>query len=78
MENESTDGIGPTLKRLREARALTQESLALAAGVPRSRIAALEGGRIANPGIETLLPLARALGVTLDDLAGNGRNREEK
>ena len=51
----------PSLRHLRTSRALTQAELAARAGVRRSTIARLEGGREAR--MHTLSRLAKALGV---------------
>jgi transcriptional regulator with XRE-family HTH domain len=52
---------------LRHARGLTQLQLASSAGVPRSTIASLESGT-GNPSLQSLLKVARALAVPLDEL----------
>jgi len=44
--------------------------LAARANTTRSYIASLEGGRIRNPGVESLYPIAQALGVTMEALMG--------
>lgn len=62
--------LGARIARLREERGMSQQNLADSAGINRAQIQAMESGRTANPGIQTLIPLARALAVTLDELAG--------
>jgi transcriptional regulator with XRE-family HTH domain len=57
------------LRGLRERRFGTQQELADAAGLHRNQIGFLEGGK-REPSLSTLLILSKALGVTLDDLAG--------
>lgn len=64
------DGLASNIRRVREARGLTQEALGARAGVSRNYIASLELGRITNPGAFPLYALARALGVTLEALLG--------
>ena len=57
-------------RRIRDARMdhdLTQEKVFLAAGVARSFYQEIEGGR-ANPSLETLLRIARVIGVPIADL----------
>jgi transcriptional regulator with XRE-family HTH domain len=54
---------GPQLKKLRTARGLTQDELATMAGVSRATVACGEAGQLANPRIETVQKLARALDV---------------
>lgn len=60
--------IGPVLRRLREGKALTQEDVAIRAKVARSYLAMLEAGNRGNPSLEILQRLAKALGVTVQDL----------
>ena len=68
---DSPDRVASNLARnlasLRHARALTQESLAKAAAVPRSTIANLESG-VGNPSLTVLVKVANALGVPIDEL----------
>jgi len=55
------------LKTLREARQLTQESLAKRAGISRAYLARLEMGRH-DPHLSRLRKLAKALGVKVSEL----------
>jgi transcriptional regulator with XRE-family HTH domain len=57
------------LRGLRERRFGTQQELADAADLHRNQIGFLESGK-REPSLSTLLILSKALGVTLDDLAG--------
>lgn len=56
------------MKRLREARGLSQTALQQLSSVPQSRISAIENGRVEMPDGPTLLALAVALAVSLNDL----------
>ena len=58
------------LKTLREQQELTQVQLAKKAGVTQTYIAKLEGGDKANPSLDVLKRLARALGVPVTELLG--------
>ena len=60
--------MGYKIKDLREARAMTQEELAEKSGVSRGTISALENEESKNATTSTLMKLAIALGVTLDEL----------
>jgi len=60
--------FGMVLKRLREAKGLTQQALADKAQVTDAYIAMLETGVRTNPTIDTLKKLAKALKVKLTDL----------
>lgn len=63
--------IGDRIYRERYARGLTQRELAKAAGLNAMHISHLEAGR-KMPSVDTLLKVAKALGVTLDSLASGG------
>lgn len=66
------DSIGERLKRLRQRRGLTIRALAMMAQVPQSTISEVESGSRGggNLTLETGKRLARALGVSLDVIAG--------
>jgi len=59
--------VGPRLKRLRLRRDITLTELAEETAISASTLSRLEAGR-RRPTLEQLLPLARAYGVTLDEL----------
>jgi len=65
--NRALDAVGPRLKSLRQRRNLTLTDLAHDTGISTSTLSRLEAG-LRRPTLEQLLPLARAYGVTLDDL----------
>lgn len=58
-------------RRLRVAAGLSQAELAEAASITKSTVAAIEQGR-ANPRLDTLEAIARALGVEVVDLLAAG------
>jgi transcriptional regulator with XRE-family HTH domain len=60
---------GPRLRALRRQRETTLADLSAATGISVSTLSRLESGD-RKPTLELLLPLARAHGVTLDELAG--------
>jgi transcriptional regulator with XRE-family HTH domain len=64
--------IGMRLKQLRAAKGITQLELSRATGLSLSIIAQLEQGETANPRLNTVKALAKGLGCTLDELAGEG------
>jgi len=66
----SPQRIGKVLKRLREAKTLSQLELVKRAGVAQAYLSELEAGHKKNPGIETLKKLAKALGVPVTELLG--------
>lgn len=59
--------VGPRLKQLRQRRGTTLAVLAAETGISTSTLSRLEAG-LRRPTLEQLLPLARAHGVTLDQL----------
>ena len=59
--------VGRNLLRLRQARGLSQERLALVTGYSRQYLSGIESGR-RNPTVEVLDVLAAALGVAAVDL----------
>lgn len=59
--------VGPRLRRLRQQRDVTLAGLSRLTGISVSTLSRLESGA-RRPTLELLLPLARAHGVTLDEL----------
>ena len=60
--------IGKNIKKLRQAKGLSQDRLSKAADVSYNSIVKLETGGITNPTIETLQKIAKALGVSIEEL----------
>jgi transcriptional regulator with XRE-family HTH domain len=65
--DRTLDAVGPRLKQLRHRRDITLSDLAEETGISTSTLSRLEAG-LRRPTLEQLLPLARAYGVTLDEL----------
>jgi transcriptional regulator with XRE-family HTH domain len=65
--DRTLDVVGPRLKQLRHRRDITLSDLAEETGISTSTLSRLEAG-LRRPTLEQLLPLARAYGVTLDEL----------
>lgn len=65
--DRTLDAVGPRLKHLRLRRGITLSDLAEETGISTSTLSRLEAG-LRRPTLEQLLPLARAYGVTLDEL----------
>jgi transcriptional regulator with XRE-family HTH domain len=74
------DHVSERIKTLRKRRNLTLRALASQAHVPQSTLSAVETGARAgsNLTLATSARLARALGVTVDYLAGMYREEDEK
>jgi transcriptional regulator with XRE-family HTH domain len=67
--DQALTAVGPRLRALRRERETTQADLSATTGISVSTLSRLESGD-RRPTLELLLPLARAYGVTLDELAG--------
>jgi transcriptional regulator with XRE-family HTH domain len=65
--DRTLDAMGPRLKQLRQRGDITLSALAEETGISTSTLSRLEAG-LRRPTLEQLLPLARAYGVTLDEL----------
>jgi transcriptional regulator with XRE-family HTH domain len=61
------DHLADNIKALREARGLSQQQIARAAGIPRATWTHLESGG-ANPTLAVLIKVANALQIRLDEL----------
>ena len=61
------DALAANLRRLRKQAKLTQADLAEQSGLPRATLAAMEQNG-ANPGIQSVMVVAKALHVSLDEL----------
>ena len=60
--------LSKNLKKLREQRGLSQDRLAKLANVANNTIIKIEQGENANPTLDTLKKVAKALDVSVDDL----------
>jgi transcriptional regulator with XRE-family HTH domain len=68
MLAEAIMPIGDRLKQLRTAAKLTQQALAVKAGLSVSAVIHIEAGRVPDPRVRTIQAIARALGVTVDEI----------
>jgi transcriptional regulator with XRE-family HTH domain len=71
-------GLAENLKRLRKARNLTQQKLAQEAGVSLIVVTKVEQGFTKDPAMSSLVKLADALGVSIDDMIGRTVPRPRK
>lgn len=60
--------MGYKIKEMREKKEMSQEKLSEVSGVSRSIISGLESGRVTVTTTTTLLKIAKALGVTVDEI----------
>ena len=70
--------IGERLRRLRDKRGFSVRQLARLAAVPHETISRLENHQQRHPSLPVAMRLAKALGVTLDYLAGMYEDEDEK
>ncbi|HPM08448.1 MAG TPA: helix-turn-helix transcriptional regulator [Candidatus Pacearchaeota archaeon] len=64
----TNQNLAKNVKRLREAKGLSQERLARLADVANNTLIKMETGENKNPTLETLKKVAKALEVSVDDL----------
>jgi transcriptional regulator with XRE-family HTH domain len=69
MEDLPQGNIGPAVRRAREARGLTQQTLATSAGIALRTLIRIEQGE--DMRIGTLTAIADVLGVSLSDLVSS-------
>jgi len=67
MSNEKTT-IAKNIKKLRNQRGLSQDKLSKLADISHNTIIKIESGAIQSPTMDTAQKIAKALGVSLDDL----------
>ncbi len=64
----SNQNLANNIKKLREVKGLSQEKLARLADVANNTLIKMESGENQNPTLDTLKKVAKALGVSVDDL----------
>jgi putative molybdopterin biosynthesis protein len=69
VKNDFTDSNGASLRLVRQARGFSQQQLAGMAGISRQAVSAMESG-VSDPSLRVALALARALGMTVEELFG--------
>ena len=60
--------LAKNMERLRKQKAISQEKLARLADVANNTIIKMESGENKNPTLETLRKVAKAFGVSVDEL----------
>jgi len=60
--------LGQRIKALRKQRCLTQEELAIRAGVSYTTLTKVENAVIKNPSFDSVVAIAKGLKVSLDEL----------
>jgi len=64
----TSQDLANNIKKLREAKGLSQEKLARLADVANNTLIKMESGENQNPTLVTLKKVAKAFGVSVDDL----------
>lgn len=64
----NSETIGDKIKQLRNKQGLTQDELARKADLPYTTLTKIETNVITKPSIQTVVKIAKGLGVSLDDL----------
>jgi len=60
--------IGENIKRLRTKHGISQDDLARKAELKYSTLAKIEGDFVKKPGVQMIAKIAKALGVSVEDL----------
>jgi len=64
----NNQNLAKNIERLRKVKGLSQEKLARLADVANNTLIKMESGENNNPTLETLKKVAKAFGVSVDDL----------
>ena len=64
----TNQNLANNIKKLREAKGLSQEKLARLADIANNTLIKMESGENKNPTLDTLKKVAKAFGVSVDDL----------
>ena len=64
----NNEKIGDKIKRLRNKQGLTQDELARKSDLPYTTLTKIESNVITKPTIQTVMKIAKGLGIGLDDL----------
>ena len=60
--------LGQNIKKFRQKKKLTQDTLARIANIPYTSITKIETGVIKKPSVQAVAKIAKALGVSIDEL----------
>jgi len=64
----NNQNLANNIKKLREVKGLSQEKLARLADVANNTLIKMESGENQNPTLDTLKKVAKALGVSIEEL----------
>ena len=60
--------IGKKIKKLRLKNNLTQEKLAIKAGIPYTTLTKIESGVIKKPAVQAIAKIAKVLNISIEEL----------
>lgn len=69
--------LAKNIKRIRKNKGLTQEKLARLADISNNTLVKIEMGMAKEPTITTMIKIADALGVSIDELVGRGQFKND-
>lgn len=70
--------IGERIRELRKEKGISQEALAVKAGMPMVSLAKVEQGKIQKPAFQMVWKIAIALGVSVDEFIGSQKPETTK
>lgn len=70
--------LGKKIKELRAELKISQDQLAKKANVPFSTLVKIEAGYTPNPSMETLIKIADAFNISIDELIGRKQSNANK
>ncbi len=65
---ENSVSISERIKYWRKEKGLTQDALSKLADIPYTTLAKIESDVVKRPSIQTIMKIAKGLGVTIDEL----------
>ena len=69
MDNRQVENlIGKKIKKLRLKNNLTQEKLAIKAGIPYTTLTKIESGVIKKPAVQAIAKIAKVLNISIEEL----------
>ena len=68
MESKQNKEIGDKIKVFRVRQGLTQDALARKCDIPYTTLTKIESNVIMKPSIQTVMKIAKGLGISIDDL----------
>ena len=68
QSQNNNETIGDKIKLLRNKQGLTQDELARKADLPYTTLTKIESNVITKPSIQTVVKIAKGLGIKIDDL----------